>query len=172
MDQDLLKLLPIFISCLSLFISALALGWNIYRDLILKPRLKIKFNISNLVQVGSLHTTHVLLGGTNWGPGEIIINMISYKYRPWFVLSKKEYTQGFILPDHTNRFNVPLPHKLTVAESITHIFNYRADCFLKDKITHIGFIDSYGREHWALKKDVKDVIKQYRKDFPASKSTP
>lgn len=166
MNSDISKVLPIVISCFSLTVSAIALGWNIYRDLILRARLKVSFNISKLVTRGQKEQpTYALLAATNWGPGEIICNMISFKYRPLFVLSKVDYEQGIIIHDYENPLNEKLPKKLQVGETIQHLFPYKKDIFLNGKITHIGFIDSFGRQHFAPAKYIKKAVKTFKKDF-------
>ncbi len=165
-NEALIKYIPIAISIFSLMVSGISLGWNIYRDVVLKARLKVKFYIAHLISVGQhQNDTYVLLSATNFGPGEVICNLVCMKYRPFFVVSKKEYKQGMIMHDYKNPLSAQLPHKLKVAETMQLLFKYDKDIFLKDKITHIGICDSFGREHYASRKDVQEAIKTFKKDF-------
>ena len=167
MESDLmLKYIPILISVFSLIVAGISLGWNIYRDLILKGRLKVGFSIVILMAKGQQGKEHyVNLRVTNFGPGEVICNMVCYKYRPLFVLSKKDYSQGIIIHDYTNPLSAQLPNKLKVGDTIQILFPYNKDSFLKDKMTHIGVCDSFGRYHYAPKKDFQEARKTFRKDF-------
>jgi len=165
-----IKILPIAISCLSLIVAAVALGWNIYRDLILKPRLKVRFSISKLAMQGvDEHPIFFRLSATNWGPGAIVCNMIVYKYCPWFGFLKWNKEQGVVIYDFSNRLNEKLPKKMEVGDTMDQLLGYKIDSVLSQKITHVGFIDSFGRQHFAPRKDVKDAVNQFKKDFNAGK---
>lgn len=162
----MIKYIPILISILSLVLSCISLGWNIYRDLILKARLKVRFYIANVVMQGHHNNnTYIALTAINFGPGEVICNTVCFKNRPNFVLSKKEYTQGMIVHDYTNPLSAKLPNKLKVGETLQLLFQYDKDVFLKEKITHIGIVDSFGREHYASRHDVKKTKKKFTEDF-------
>ncbi len=41
----------IFISVFSILIAAFSLGWNIYRDVILKPKVKVAFGIRTFIEL-------------------------------------------------------------------------------------------------------------------------
>jgi len=43
------------------------------------------------------------------------------------------------------------------------LIRYKRDCFLKGDSTHIGLSDSFGRIHWASKKDVKKARQAFQK---------
>jgi hypothetical protein len=165
-----MKNLPIILSFFSILISGLALGWNIFRDVILKPRLKVRFSISKLAMQGvDEHPTFLRLSATNWGPGAIICNMIVYKYRPWFGFLKWNKEQGVVLYDYSNRLNEKLPKKMEVGDSMDQLLKYEANSVLSQKITHIGFVNSFGRQHFSPRKDVKEALNKFKKDFNASK---
>jgi len=59
------------VSGLSFLMAGLSLGWNIYRDVILKPRLKIVFGVFSLVGRGVQKQTYLMVKATNHGPGAI-----------------------------------------------------------------------------------------------------
>jgi len=165
-NESIFRILPIAISILSLFVAALALGWNIYRDLVLKPRLRVRFSVSKVAMQGvDEHPTFLRLSATNWGPGATVCNMIVYKYRPWFGFLKWNKEQGVILYDYSNRLNEKLPKKMEVGDVMDQLLKYEADSILSQKVTHIGFVDSFGNEHYAPLKDIKEAKIQFKKDF-------
>ena len=72
--------IAIGISIISVLIAGLSLGWNIYRDVILKANVKISFAIMTLVQVGiSARPEYVNITATNFGPGPVNLSMIEIK---------------------------------------------------------------------------------------------
>jgi len=172
-DEVVIKYAPIMISVFSFGIACLSLGWNIYRDVMgLKARLKVKFYIGKLVWSGHQQKTYVVMRATNFGPGELMCEMVCFKNRPLFVLSKKEYAQGIIIHDYTNSLSAQLPHKLKFGETIMLLFEYKKDIFLKDPITHIGILDSFGREHYASSADVRRTKKEFHENFFKATGSP
>ena len=64
--------LAIIISSISIFIAALALGWNIYRDIILKAKVKVKFMLGFITNPAMKKPLdRLILSATNFGPGKI-----------------------------------------------------------------------------------------------------
>ena len=47
------KYIPIIISILSFVVAAFFLGWNIYQDVLLKPKLRVTFLLADLVNAGT-----------------------------------------------------------------------------------------------------------------------
>jgi hypothetical protein len=71
-----------------------------------------------------------------------------------------------VIQDYTNPLCFKLPHRMNMAEKINLIFPYDRDCFLDSRPTHIGVNDSFGRAHWAPRRQVRKAIAEYEKDFP------
>ena len=44
--------IPIIISILSFIVATFALGWNIYRDIILKARIKVSIMVASIISPG------------------------------------------------------------------------------------------------------------------------
>jgi len=63
------------------------------------------------------------------------------------------------------------PGEVEVGQKKDFFLTYNEDCFLKDKYSRIGIRDSFGRIHWATKKQYRLVKKEYKKKF-GSKDTP
>ena len=70
--------------------------------------------------------------------------------------------------DYTNPLCSKLPNRLNMAEKINLVFSYNHDCFLESRPTHVGLCDSFGRYHWAPRRQVREAIAQYEEDFPES----
>ena len=72
---------PVIALCVSIFAlitGSLSLGWNIYRDVVLKPRLKVSFGIKSILVEGEQYRLSeagppfLALQATNHGPGEVV----------------------------------------------------------------------------------------------------
>lgn len=165
-QQIAFTLAAVLIAAFSLVISAVSLGWNIYRDIILKPRLKMGFVLCEL-----LHPTFkkqmitLSLSATNIGPGEIKCNMIMLRESNWWrrILRKTKY--AMLLHDYENPLSGQLPAKLGVGEAVDLLIRYQPDCFLGERWTHIGLKDSFGRLHWASSREVAIARKSFKRDF-------
>jgi len=112
-------LIALCVSALALIASFVSLGWNIYRDVLLKPRVKVTFGLNTilaerenhrLVQVGE---PILRLQATNHGPGEVVCNAAVCKLKSFAFLRRLfgQDAYGFINPD----FNHP------------HCFRYRGE---------------------------------------------
>jgi hypothetical protein len=45
------------------------------------------------------------------------------------------------------------------------MFPYKQECLLAETPKRIGISDSFGRMHWAPRRELKRAIRQYQKDF-------
>lgn len=169
MDSDT-NIIAVTLSIVSLVFAAFALGWNIYRDVILKPRMKVSLAISTLHSQGvSGYTTHVNITATNFGPGAITAVMVEGRVVPLLIYRLFRKSKYFVvLSDQDNPLSVRLPAKMEVGDRINILFPHEADSFLKNEPTHIGLNDSFGRIHWAPRREVTRAMDTYYKDFPAS----
>lgn len=164
------EIIAIIISCFSITIAALSLGWNIYRDVILKPKLKVSFRIGNIIFEGQKESIEkIMISVTNFGPGAIICSMIYWKNTDIFKQLMHSSTQGVIIHDYENPMSGKLPCKLDVGEKSDYLFPIDKECLLEKGITHIGMMDSFGRIHWAPKKHVKEAMNTYNKVYKNKK---
>jgi hypothetical protein len=154
------------ISVIALIISGSSIFWNIYRDLILKGKIKTRVQISSLIQAGQPIGTFIDVTGVNHGPGSITCEAVFFKNSLWRRRIKGEKKYGYVITDIANPFTDKLPKKLEVGEKVTILFPHVANAFLARKPTRVGFKDSFGRVHWAAKKNLKQTIKDYSRDFP------
>ena len=82
----------VIVSAISAGIAMLSLGWNIFRDMILKPRLKVEFGVMHAFSPYSNETVDFIsVSGTNFGPGSTIVQKIFIKKTSfWRKLLKKQ----------------------------------------------------------------------------------
>ena len=165
MKENISVIISIAISLLSFGMAAVALGWNIYRDVLLKPRVKVGFCLVELTGDGIAKSLKkISLDAINMGPGIVHLGMIVWKatslVRRLLLLGKK----GVIVCQQ-QPLGAALPCKLEVGENATFLFD-RDDQFMEANFTHIGIRDSFGRCHWAPRMDVriaKRLLKEEQK---------
>jgi hypothetical protein len=164
-------LIALCVSILALIASSLSLGWNIYRDVVLKPRLRVTFGIKSLLRtdedyrLSQMGPPLLRLEATNHGPGAVVCcgavaRTVSFP-RSLFTAS-----YGFIVPDLEHPLCFKPNHRLAVGDTMQFIFPYQKECFLANMPKRIGIRDSFGRMHWAPRKDLKSALRDYQKAFP------
>src|SRR5690349_10687798 len=130
MDREVLRQwLPIGISLLSFCLASFSLGWNIYRDVILKARVRVRFAIVSLVSPGRSvgeSERFLKIGVTNRGPGKVRIHMITGRVAPLWRRLFRRVHHFVILNDYTNPLNPQLPLMLEVGEEATLLLRYNA----------------------------------------------
>ena len=122
---------------ISLLIAGLSLGWNVYRDIVLKPKLKVRFQVSTLFHPALPEKTYLNITGVNHGPGRVTCNMIDVKTVIWRGL-RRIVKHGVIPGDWSNPMSGSLPKTLEVGETTTLLLPYDESCFLSGDTTHIG----------------------------------
>jgi len=164
--EIVINLAPIGISILALFVSAFSIGWNIYRDVVLKAHLKVRFSLSELHHPTFKNPiTTLILAATNFGPGQIRCCMIQLLTAPLWRRILRCPKHAVMFHDHSNPLSGKLPVSLEVGETIDLLIPYTKDCFLSRKHTHIGISDSFGRTHWVPREDVSKAKREFKKDF-------
>ena len=161
-----IEIIAILISCASILIASLSLGWNIYRDIMLKAKLKVKFGVALIT-----HPTYneplerLIISATNFGPGKITCTMIFIKsFSLWKKITKKTEL-ALLIHDYTDPLSENLPCELDIGDGKNFMLKFDKDCFLSESCTHIGIQDSFGRIHWAPRKHVKEAQKSYLEKF-------
>jgi hypothetical protein len=169
--------LPLALSTLSLGVSAVALGWNVYRNMIFKPRLAVSFFYAGRDRQGGLanlttgepemfHSVHeVRLSIVNYGPGRVRCEYAVVRVRPaWQALFGRSTWRMLLKPDGT-RYR-ELPAFIEVADRLElpmkgEAFFLEENAFKRNP-TQFGVRDSYGRFHWAPKRDLREARKYIR----------
>ena len=153
----------ILISVLSLLVSFAALGWNIYKEIGLRPRLRVSCSVITVVN-GPNRANKIAFMAVNHGPGQIQIKGITLKSTWWARLrGKSKYFT--LIPEWDNPLNTRLPAALAVGDQATFIVPYTSDCFLSSPVAIAGLTDTFNREHWAPRRHLRRAREQFAKDF-------
>lgn len=157
--------LAILISVFSVFLASLALGWNVYRDVILKPRLKVRMKICFILHGDYESPSKINIDATNFGPRKIKCTSIYAKNSTLLRRIFRRVQYAFIVHDYTDVYSTKLPCELEVGDTCNLFLDFNKGCFLSEPFTHIGISDSFGRTHWAPKKDVRKARREYEERF-------
>ena len=107
-----------------------------------------------------------------YGAGPVILHacMVKLKADRW-----RRGRYGLLNPIHgdpaaaepvsVGPFSGGLPSKIEPGEMKSFYFPYDKDCFLKEPIHRAGICDTYGRNNWCRRQDVKKAAAAYLKDF-------
>lgn len=158
--------IAILISVASAIIAAFSLGWNIYRDVLLKARLKVNFGVRQVVQESVPPSAEfIVIHATNHGPG--VVKLMSIVLQETSILKKlmRKEQYSILIHDYTNPYTGQLPSSPAVGEGIDLFAAYDPDCFLKESLTRLGINDSFGRTHWAPRKCMRRMRKKWLADF-------
>lgn len=165
-----LPVIAIVVAALSLSVSAFSLGWNIYRDIVLKGRLKVSCHISTILH-GSMPTFKAIsISGVNHGPGKIKCTHIVWTKGGLLAGLLGKATIGTVIEDSTNRYSSKLPKDLDVGERVDLLLPHVKDSVLSIKPNRIGISDSFGRKHWAPRWQVRAAHKGYLEERDSLKS--
>lgn len=157
--------LSLLISVFAVAVAALALGWNIYRDVILKAKVKVSLDIVDLLHPNFPDVPkYIRISVANFGPGRIRIMSINGMNAPWWkrILATKEYF--FVMPD-SGPLSAKLPAWIEQGDKIDLLLPHEEESFLKTDMTHVGVIDFYGRSHWAPSQDIVEARRIWKEAF-------
>lgn len=157
--------LPIIISILSFVLAAISLGWNVYRDVVLKPRARVTVAKAVVASELLLSQDVLIISAVNLGPGRLRLNIIRFMHRSLLQRILRKWRHGVLIHDYRNRLSGQLPATLEVGDSLDLLFPWGAELICASSPTHIGIKDSFGRTHWAAKSDVAKVNKEWSSEF-------
>ena len=173
MTQEIIRQwAAIAISLLSFVLAGIALGWNVYRDVVLKARVKVSFSVSRVVGFGQRvgqTPDFVTIAVTNHGPGIVRVDNIVGKSAPLWRRLAHRVQHFFIVPDFSNPLNPKLPVKLEVGDTIHILLPYDENSVLNGTATDIGVSDSFGRSHFSPRRQLREAKAQFAKDFPKAR---
>jgi hypothetical protein len=162
--------IALIVSIASAIVASLSLGWNIYRDIVLKAKVDVSFAVVTLIDQARADRPQFLnLKAVNFGPGVVTISTIIVKDAPAWHLFLRPRKLAIITPDYTNPLSAKLPAKMEVGDKIELLLPYDREAFLKEAFTHVGLSDYFGRIHWAPLKDYAKVSETWEKDFSGSR---
>lgn len=173
--------LAVWVSLFALVVSSISLGWNIYRDVALKARVRVTVQKSQIVQAPGRDYGHFLsIGLVNLGPGNVTMSMIHFrkwnflvstaiKLRVWGAAKHllKSREQGVIMHDYTNPHSGRLPNTMEPGETMSLFLPWdgNENSILAKSPTRMGVSDSYGRVHWASRSQLKTLVDTWSDDF-------
>jgi hypothetical protein len=172
------------ISLCSAAVSLASFVWNVWSKFIYpKPQVVVSFSfMTMLVPAAERHlltrseNNALALSATNHGPIEVTLNSVVgaggfcwWKRRPARI-GLLNPIPGF--PDYpgqysdelTGPFSGGLPKKIAVGEQFSLYFIPDHEALAKDEIERIGFTDTFGRFHWAPRKDLLKARKHIREE--------
>ena len=159
-------MVSIALSIFSVLIAGFALGWNVYRDVYSKPRIKVRAAKRVIVHGEQKHGPYLALDVTNFGPGTASITaIITRDYSPW--LRPRNRLGGVVMHDWKNPYSAKLPAKLEPAERIDLFLPWIDEdkYVLSTTMSRLGVMDVFGRSIWVPMKDLNEVRQQHGKDF-------
>jgi len=169
----------LFMSFASIVISIVALLWNIWQKfLFVKPSLQVSFGVWHIMQavttalLARSSRSLLVLTVTNMGPGPLVLYACIAKSKAHWWTRPELGTLNPIhgepsdpLPVSIGPFSAGLPTKIDAGEMKSFYFPYNKDCFLKDGLVRIGINDTYHRNNWCHRRDVRKACKAYKRDF-------
>jgi hypothetical protein len=167
----------LIISVVSIFLSVGAFVWNVWQKFIfVKPALQVSFGVYTVLQPGAPSGDRQRLLSmtvTDMGPGAVILHAcVARKKNPWW---KRAKFYGMLHPIHGDPtdpnprslgpFSSGLPAKISEGEVKSFYFPYARDGFLKEGLSQVGINDTYQRNTWCRRKDMRKVNASYQRDF-------
>ncbi len=158
------------ISLVSLVLAAISLGWNIYRDIILKPRVHVSFNMAVVFHPTLGNKSYLMVSATNHGPGNVRLTMAWLQQTPLWRRIFRCTKHAALLYDYHNPLSGKLPKVLEVGDSLDLLFLPDEKCFITEPWTHVGVGDSFGRKHWLLESRSRKPGETFINDLSPNKS--
>jgi len=159
----------IIVSSISVAVSFFALGWNFYRDVVLKSRAAGSISISNVHHGEQIHGPFITITLVNLGPGKLHLESIYIAKLSWWrflgrrisKVFKSESQYAHVMWDHTNPYSSKLPIILDVGENASFLLNSDQESFLSVNPTHVGVTDSFGKFHWVSSRSLQATKSEY-----------
>lgn len=150
-------------STIALILAIFTLGWNIFRDVVNRNRVRVTGLIGPLVGPADKTTDHchIVITAVNCGPAPNTLSGISLQKSKFG--KRPEY--AFALEDWKNPHSARFPHTFGVGEQAQYIFPFNKGCLLKMEPTKIGLWDVFGKTHWMNRRVVKRMVGAWQKEF-------
>ena len=159
-----LALIALLISGLSAAVASLSLGWNIYRDVLAKPRVNVRMGIRQAVEDGEPVNGYVVwVRGINLGPGKVTLEIIVVRKRfrmGWGTGYDRFGIVKFVASAVTGGSTLPLT--LDAGEHADLLLPINRDSFFGSTYTMLGIRYFHGRVHWAPSKDMREARRQWK----------
>lgn len=159
MDKTAIALI---ISGVSIGISFTTLFWNIYKEMFLKPRARIRGRISYTLKEYERSIDFLNIEILNLGPGTLVIENIVFKETSVWKKIFGKAKAGYIIYDSNNPINKRLPISIGKYETANQFLIFNKCNWLEGDISHLGIVDILGRELWIKRNDLKKLKKAYK----------
>jgi len=161
------------VSILSAVLSAFSLGWNIYRDVVFRARVRVSCGIMSVLNIPGIpdRTQFFLVTVINLGPGSVTIEFPQTKEATLWRRLVRRVKRAIPMPDWNCPLTSQSPRIVEVGQKATFAYPFTEDCILRHAFTHIGVWDTFGRSHWADKNDVTKARARWQKEFPTKATT-
>jgi hypothetical protein len=173
----------LIISLCSFAVALSSFIWNVWSKFIYpKAKIRVTFQATMIFQPNTPgHGREFLtLSATNYGPGDVTIHSAIFQHyregwwKNWRAFFNKHYRRQYAVLnplenfpmrfDHSiGPFSGGLPKKIAVGESFSSYFPKEVDWFAHKRL-RIGFADSFGRNHWCSKHDIRKVTESLKKE--------
>jgi hypothetical protein len=160
----------LLISFGSMVVAATSLGWNVYRDVVRKPKLRISMMVGQIA-----HSTfrenlrRVVVTITNFGPGKTQAHMLQLRKSSWWRRMLRKESFAILIPSD-DPLSGRLPAPLEMGEKVALIFPFTPDLFLLKDFTQIGISDSFGKVYWCQRRDYRRAQQSYEEQSRATPS--
>ena len=153
--------IALFISLCSVLIAATSLGWNIYRDVIRRPKLHLSLMAGQIAGTQTVER-RLVVTITNHGPGKTKAQVLQLRKTSCIRRLFRKNVSAILMPDDGDSYSGRLPADLDVGDKVTLTFRSQADIFiLKKEFDQIGISDPFGRSHWSSRSDYKRARLSY-----------
>jgi hypothetical protein len=168
------------ISILSAITSLAGFVWNVWSKFIYpKPQVRVHFSMVTAIRPRGPRDpdpVRVLsLSATNMGPSEVTLQSALLLFRP-HIFSEKAHALLNVLPqfpsttDYQTEYDTlgggpfagGFPKKLMVGESFSAYLVPDHETLARGDYEKIGFNDSFGRMHWAPRRDILSALPSIR----------
>lgn len=156
--------IALLISVASLAVSALNLGWNIYKEFMQGGRMRVTLmNAAMILRPDAPHPKRLNISITNFGPKKTRASMLHLRKTSWWrkILRCEKYAA--LIHDYEDILSAKLPAELEVGQKLDLTFRYGPNLFLNEDFNQIGIIDPFGRIHWCIRSNYRKVREQYLK---------
>jgi len=167
--------IALIISCCSVLVAGTSLGWNVYRDVIRRPKLHISLMTGQVV--GSQPLEHRLIVSiTNFGPGKTKAQILQLRKTSVLRRLFRKSILAIQLPEQ-DFYSGELPADLDIGDKVALTFCLREDLFITDPTyDQIGGYDIFGGSHWITRSDYKrarqSYLQQLKKPNKSEQATP
>lgn len=159
------------ISLCSFVVSLAGFVWNVWSKFIYpKPKVRVTFSVNMMVDDSGPGPEFLSLSATNYGPGPVTLHSaIGRAKGSW--LRKKHFIMNPLhnfplqLDFTIGPFSGGLPKKIEPGESFSAYFVLKHEALRDEPVIDVGFSDTFGRSHWAARKQVKQVRKSVAEAF-------